>query len=203
MVALSSVVACEYCDLLHDERPLAAREKALCVRCGGILYRDQPDTIRRTFALNLAALALLAVANVYPFLSFNLEGQTAVNRIVTGVILLWNAGYPPLALLILWASVVAPAAMVLSGLYVTGPLLRGRVPKHLARVTRLHVKLAPWAMLEIYLLAVFATLVKLASMATIVPEVGAYAFGALILVSAAAKAAFDPRVVWERLEASR
>ena len=199
---MTSLVACEFCDLLHDERPLAAREKALCVRCGGILYRGQPDTLRRTYALNLAALVLLVVANVYPFMSFTLEGQTSVNRIVTGVILLWNAGYPPLALLILWASVVAPAGMILSGLYVTRPLLRGRVPKHLARITRLHVKLAPWAMLEIYLLAVFATLVKLASMATIRPDVGAYAFGALILVSAAAKAAFDPRVVWERLEAS-
>ncbi len=200
---MASAVACEFCDLLHEERPLASREKALCVRCGGILYRCQPDSLRRTFALNLAALALLLVANVYPFLSFSLEGQTQVNRIVTGVILLWNLGYVPLALLILFASVIAPAAMILSGLYVSGPLLRGRVPRHLARVTRLHVKLAPWAMLEIYLLAVFATLVKLASMATITPGMGAWAFGALILVSAAAKAAFDPQVVWKRLEASR
>lgn len=200
---MAAIVACEFCDLLHEERALAAREKALCTRCGGILYRCQPDSLRRTFALNLAALALLLVANVYPFLSFSLEGQTQVNRIVTGVILLWNLGYVPLALLILFASVIAPAAMILSGLYITGPLLWGRLPRRLARVTRLHVKLAPWAMLEIYLLAVFATLVKLASMATITPGMGAWAFGALILVSAAAKAAFDPQVVWKRLEASR
>ena len=199
---MASVVACEYCDLLHDERPLAAREKALCVRCGGILYRGQPDTVRRTFALNLAALVLLGVANVYPFMSFSLEGQVQVNRIVTGVILLWKAGYPPLAALILFASVLAPLAKILSGLYVTGPLLVGRVPKRLAWVTRLHLALAPWAMLEIYLLAVLATLVKLAAMATIRPDMGAYAFGALILISAAATAAFDPRVVWGRLEAA-
>lgn len=200
---MAAIVACEFCDLLHEERALAAREKALCTRCGGILYRGQPDSLQRTFALNLAALALLLVANVYPFLSFSLEGQTQVNRIVTGVILLWKLGYAPLALLILFASVIAPAAMILSGLYASGPLLRGRVPRRLARVTRLHVKLAPWAMLEIYLLAVFATLVKLASMATITPGMGAWAFGALILVSAAAKSAFDPQVVWKRLEASR
>jgi paraquat-inducible protein A len=200
---VASIVACEFCDLLHEERSLAAREKALCSRCGGILYRARPDTLRRTFALNLAALVLVLVANVYPFMSFTLEGQTQVNRIVTGVILLWKAGYPPLAALILFASVLAPVAMILSGLYIAGPLLVGRVPRHLARVARFHRALAPWAMLEIYLLAVFVTITKLAAMATIRPDVGAYAFGALLLVSSAASAAFDPRVVWARLEAAR
>jgi paraquat-inducible protein A len=200
---VASIVACEFCDLLHEERSLAVREKALCSRCGGILYRARPDTLRRTFALNLAALVLVLVANVYPFMSFTLEGQTQVNRIVTGVILLWKAGYPPLAALILFASVLAPVAMILSGLYIAGPLLVGRVPRHLARVTRFHRAMAPWAMLEIYLLAVLVTITKLAAMATIRADVGAYAFGALLLVSAAATAAFDPRLVWARLEVAR
>jgi paraquat-inducible protein A len=153
--------------------------------------------------LTLAALALLIVANVYPFLTFTLEGQTQANRIISGVIRLWEAHYEPLALLILWASVLAPLGKILATLYVTAPLLAGFAPPGVAWLTRLQKSLAPWTMLDVYMLAVLATLAKLASMATITPGPGAWAFVALMLVSAGASAAFDDRVVWQRLDAAR
>lgn len=199
---MSGLVACESCDLLHEERPLENRQDARCVRCGGLLYRGRPRSLEHTLALSLAALILLIVANVYPFLTFTLEGQTQVNRIITGVILLWNAHYEPLALLVLWASIVAPLAKILATLYVTLPLLAGHSPPGVARLMRLQKQIAPWAMLDVYMLAVLATLAKLASMATITPGPGAFAFVALMLMMAAASAAFDDRIVWERIDAA-
>jgi len=200
---VSGLVACESCDLLHQEQALEDRQDARCVRCAGLLYRGRPRTLEHTLALTLAALALLIVANVYPFLTFTLEGQTQANRIISGVIRLWEAHYEPLALLILWASVLAPLGKILATLYVTAPLLAGFAPPGVAWLTRLQKSLAPWAMLDVYMLAVLATLAKLASMATITPGPGAWAFVALMLVSAGASAAFDDRVVWQRLDAAR
>jgi paraquat-inducible protein A len=52
------------------------------------------------------------------------------------------------------------------------------------------------------MLAVLATLAKLASMATIVPGPGAWAFVGLMLITAGANAAFDDRTVWQRLDAA-
>ena len=198
----ASLVACESCDLLHEEQPLEARQDAHCERCGGLLYRGRPRTLEHTLALSIAALALLIVANVYPFLTFTLEGQTQANRIISGVMLLWQANYQPLALLVLWASVLAPLAKILAMLYVTAPLLAGYTPPGIAWLTRLQKSLAPWAMLDVYMLAVLATLAKLASMATIVPGPGAWAFVALMLMTAGANAAFDDRTVWQRLDAA-
>jgi len=200
---MSGLVACESCDLLHEERPLENRQDARCSRCNGLLFRGRPRTLEHTLALSLAALALLIVANVYPFLTFTLEGQTQANRIISGVILLWKVHYQPLALLILWASIVAPLARNLAMLYVTAPLLAGYAPPGVAWLTRMQKRLAPWAMLDVYMLAVLATLAKLASMATITPGPGAWAFVVLMLVTAGASAAFDDRAVWERLEAAR
>lgn len=199
---MSGLVACESCDLLHQERPLENRQDARCVRCGGLLYRGRPRSLEHTLALSLAALVLLIVANVYPFLTFTLEGQTQVNRIITGVILLWKAHYEPLAILVLWASIVAPLAKILATLYVTLPLLAGHAPPGVARLTRLQKQIAPWAMLDVYMLAVLATLAKLASMATITPGPGAFAFVVLMLMMAAASAAFDDRAVWKRIDAA-
>jgi paraquat-inducible protein A len=200
---VSGLVACESCDLLHEEQPLEDRQDARCVRCDGLLFRGRPRTLEHTLALNVAALALLIVANVYPFLTFTLEGQTQANRILSGVILLWKLHYEPVAVLILWASIVAPLGKILAALYVTAPLLAGFAPPGVARLTRLHKSLTRWAMLDVYMLAVLATLAKLASMATIRPGPGAWAFVALMLVTAGAHAAFDDRAVWVRLDAAQ
>lgn len=200
---MPDLVACESCDLLHEEQPLNERQDARCTRCGAMLFRGRPRTLEHTLALSIAAFALLIVANVFPFLTFTLEGQTSANRIVSGVILLWNADYQPLALLILWASVLAPLGKIVATLYVTGSLLAGAVLPGVARLTRLQKSFAPWAMLDVYMLAVLATLAKLASMATITPGPGAVAFAVLMLVTAGANAAFDDRVVWKHLDDAR
>ena len=55
-------------------------------------------------------------------------------------------------------------------------------------------------MMEVYLLGVIVAIVKLSDFATIKLGVSLYCFCALIIVTTAAYAAMDPRVVWERLE---
>ena len=173
------------------------------MRCSGLLYRGRPRSLEHTLALSIAGLALLVVANVYPFLTFTLEGQTQENRIISGVMLLWQVGYQPIALLILWASVLAPLAKILAMLYVTAPLLAGYAPPGIAWLTRLQTSLAPWAMFDVYMVAVLVTLAKLAALATITPGPGAWAFAALMLITAGANAAFDDRTVWQRLDAEQ
>ena len=49
------------------------------------------------------------------------------------------------------------------------------------------------------MLGILVSVVKLSEMATIVPGASLFAFGALILVLAAAQAALDPDLVWSRV----
>jgi paraquat-inducible protein A len=200
---MSDLVACEYCDLLHVEEPIEGHGKALCTRCGGVLYREEPDSLKRVLALNLASLVLLALANLLPFMSFSLEGQVQDNRVISGAILIWQEGYVPLATLILFTSIFAPLSMIAATLYLALPMVLGWVPPGAEALARLQAWLRPWAMLEVYMLAVIASVVKLAQMATIRFDTGAYAFVAVILVSTLASAAFDPREIWRRIEAAR
>ncbi|MEE8519082.1 MAG: paraquat-inducible protein A, partial [Dehalococcoidia bacterium] len=73
------MIACEFCDLLHRPRPLQHGEKAKCSRCGGVLARRSRNPIEGTLALAIAALVLLVLANVFPFLKIGLEGQVREN----------------------------------------------------------------------------------------------------------------------------
>jgi len=194
------VIACEFCDLLHRPPRLEAGQKAYCARCGGSIAKRSRNPIEGTFALTLAALMLLVLANYFPFLSFALEGQVQANRIVTGVIGLWNAGQAGLALLILFTTVLAPAVRILGLLYVLAPLAAGRVPPAVAGALRFQEGLISWAMLDVYMMAMLVAIVKLSQMAEVHLELGAYCFVALFAMLTAMATAYDREALWDRVE---
>jgi paraquat-inducible protein A len=55
-------------------------------------------------------------------------------------------------------------------------------------------------MIEVFMLGILVSMVKLSQMATIVPGVALWAFALLIVVLAASSAVMDPAEVWRRLE---
>ncbi len=57
----------------------------------------------------------------------------------------------------------------------------------------------PWAMLEVMMLGILVSLVKIAELASVIPGVGMFATGALIFLLAAISVTFDAGVVWERV----
>ena len=67
----SPLIACHECDLLQREVSLAPGETALCRRCGGILYRNAPDSLNRTLAFSLAAAILFVIANIFPIIGID------------------------------------------------------------------------------------------------------------------------------------
>jgi paraquat-inducible protein A len=64
---------------------------------------------------------------------------------------------------------------------------------------RFRALMKSWSMLEVFLLAVLVTYVKLVGIAKIGIGPGAWAFGALMLVSTWAGTSFDSRLVWDRV----
>jgi paraquat-inducible protein A len=197
---VQSILACESCDQLHQRLLLQRGEKALCLRCGGRLYGSSIDSLERTLALNLAALALLFVANAALFLHVSLEGQAQANRIFSGVADLLEFDFVPLAALIFFTTMLAPLLKILVTLYAVVSALLGRRLPGVAAAMRAAEILSTWSMLEVYLLAALVAIVKLSMMATVDLKVGAYAFFVLILVSTAANSALEPEAVWSRLE---
>jgi paraquat-inducible protein A len=57
----------------------------------------------------------------------------------------------------------------------------------------------PWGMVEVFVLGTLVAVVKLAHLATVVPGVALWSFGALIVVLCVANAGFDVEQAWQRL----
>lgn len=66
--------ACHECDLLVTGHAVEEGQKAVCPRCGAVLFENKPDTINRTLALTIAGLFLFWPANLLPILSLNIMG---------------------------------------------------------------------------------------------------------------------------------
>ena len=195
-------VACHDCDLLNH-LPDEVTATLLCARCGAVLHRHRPNSIDRALALTLSALTLFIVALSFPFLAMKSGGFVQETRLLTGIRELWRQELYGLATLVLLTCVLVPLGQIAGLLYLLAPLKWHLPAPHAIRVFRLLRHLAPWGMLEIFMLGILVALVKLGKMATIVPGISVFAFGLLVLVMAAAISALDPPLLWERLEPRR
>ncbi len=196
---MNSLIACHECDLLHRVQPLPDGGAARCVRCDALLYYQKKDSLDRTLALTIAGLVLLIVANIFPFLAMKSKGLVRETTLITGIKGLYLQGMEALALLVFLTIILVPLVHIAGMLYVLVPLKGNRVPRHLALVYRFIRSLQPWAMMEVFMLGILVSMVKLGKMATIVPGLALYSFVVLIFVLAGAAASLDPRIVWDRL----
>ncbi len=194
-----SLIACHECDLLHRVQPLPEGGAARCVRCGALLYYQKKDSLDRTLALTIAGLVLFIVANTFPFLAMKSGGLVRETTLITGIKGLYLQGMEALALLVLLTSILVPLVQIAGMLYVLVPLKVNRVPRNLALVYRFLRSLQPWGMMEVFMLGILVSYVKLGKMAKIVPGLAIYSFVVLIFVLAGAAASLDPRIVWDRL----
>ena len=198
-MAHDALTKCPECDLLQRNPPLPPGAILRCRRCGALLHRHRPQSLELTLALTLAGLILFLVAHSFPFLALELRGQVRATNLASGVIGLYGEGMWGLAGAVFFTSILAPALQLCLLLLVLIPLWRGRLPAGFGRLFRQVKTLAPWGMMDVFMLGILVSTVKLADLAAIIPGPGLYAFALLILVLAAAQASLDPDIVWSSL----
>lgn len=202
-MADAPLIACHDCDLMQREVPLPRGGVAFCVRCGAELYRSHPDSFERTLAFTLAAILLFAIANAFPIVGLKLQGQVLQTTLFNTVRTLYNEDMKSIAALVFVTAMLMPALKLFALTYLFLPLRLGRAAPHFALVFRMMRAVHPWGMVEVFLLGILVSVVKLENLASVVPGIALWSFGALMLLMAALSSVFDPRGLWARLEAAR
>jgi paraquat-inducible protein A len=126
------------------------------------------------------------------------SGAYSESTVWDGVVSLAQANQWFVAVVVFLASIAIPLVKLASLLYlVASAQLRSRAAPHLrTRLWRFVDIIGPWAMLDVYLLAVLVALVKLRTLATILPGPGLTAFCAVVVLTILASSTFDPRLIW-------
>lgn len=196
----ASLLACPECDLLQQLPRLGIGVVAECSRCGAILRRTQKNSLERTIAWIMAAIILYVVAVTFPFLAIETRGFSNENTLWSGIIALYEQDMAGLALVVLLTCIVIPLLAMLGQLYILLPLRLGFLLPGAARLFSWTQRLRPWAMMEIFMLGILVSMVKLTQMARIIPGPALYSFVVLVFVLAAASVSLDARLVWDFLQ---
>lgn len=197
-VSDEALLACPECDLLQRTPADAQRHIAKCARCHRVLYRPAGENLDRPLAFVLAAAVLFVIANAFPIVGLELQGQASAATLVGTAAALYGENMRLLAGLVFFTTTIVPAVQLSAMAYLLLPLRMGRVPARLPLALRALQALRPWGMIEVFILGLLVSLVKLAGMASVAPGPGLWAFGALLVLVSAALATFDARVVWSR-----
>jgi len=199
-VSLRELVACRECDLVQA-LPREARGRTLtCARCGGHLHARRGDALERVLPLTLGAAVLFLLANTSPIVALEAAGTRSSASLLGAVTALTDQGILGVAVIVALTTFVAPAAELALLAYALCALTLRRRLWGLAGTLRALQALRPWTMVEVFMLGVLVSLVKLAGLARVIPGVGLWSLCGVILLTAAAHTAFDTRSYWERLE---
>ncbi|NKB36503.1 MAG: PqiA/YebS family transporter subunit [Gammaproteobacteria bacterium] len=195
-IPAGELIACHECDHLHRYVVIPAGARANCDQCGSFLYRNIPDSLNRSLALYSAAFLLFLLANCFPFLSLTLGGRVVENVLLSGGWAMYEMGMSDLGILIFLTSIGFPLIAITGMLYLLVSVKLGFVPPAMGRVYRVTEIVTPWSLVSVFMLGVLIAIVKLQDIANVIIGTSFFALCGLLLVYAAARANFDPRVLW-------
>ncbi len=199
-MALSGRIACLECDLVLPMPELGEGQRANCPRCGHTLTSRPLDGFQRSLAFTLAAAVFLAAACMFPFLAMKAGGLENAITLIESALEIYENGQPVVALLVGAFILVIPAAVLLGMLALLIPLLQGRNAPWLVASGRLVFGLSPWSMVEVFVIGVIVSLVKLAAMASITLGISFWSYAAFTVCLTAALASLDRAYVWDAIE---
>ena len=198
---MDSLIACHSCDLLVDLSALPEGKRAYCPCCGHRLSRRQQNAPEHIAAYAFAALITLLIASVFPFLSFAAAGLESVMTLPQTALALWENDLAMVGVLVAAFIVVIPSVLLVSLILLTVPLSRGLWRPWLKPLASWVFRLTSWSMVEVFIIGVIVSLVKIAKMATVTLGLAFWAYVAFAILFTAAVALLDRFQLWQRIEA--
>ena len=196
---MTQLIACHECDLLQRRIVLPPKGTVYCRRCGAVLYRHRPDSIQPGLACAVAAVILFILANLFPIVGLAVQGEQHDTTLYGAVEALWDQNMEPVAALVAVTTLLIPALDLGILIYVILALHPWGSPHRPSPLVRTLQSIRPWSMVEVFMLGLLVSLVKLMHFATVIPGIALWAFGGFIFVRIVATEAFNPRDVWERV----
>src|SRR5579883_2812356 len=169
---------------------------AQCDRCAATLRRPRRATLGGSLACVVCAAALSPFALTLPLLDIHVMGRFSRAALLTGADVMGSRGRSLLGAVVVTTLVVVPALEI--ALHVAtwfGVSVRRR-PRWLPWAFGLAQRLAPYAMIDVFLLGAFVAYSRLLALARVDIGPSVVAAIAIMLALVCARASLDPERVW-------
>lgn len=187
----NDIRACHVCHQLS--------EGEYCSRCNSKTHLRNPHSVQKAAAWLLTSIACYIPANLFPIMYTTSLGDESPSTLIGGVIILWQAGSYPIAVIIFLASVVVPLAkaLILSFLCFLVSKPGNSQTKGYTKVYQLTEFIGKWSMIDVFVVAILVALVQLGNLMSVTPGLGTVFFTIMVICQMLAAHAFDPRLLWD------
>jgi len=193
----AELVLCRHCDLLQHLPLLQEGEEAHCLRCDHQLDARQPQPILRPVLYAASALFMMVLANLFPFVGLGVAGNRSEMHFFDTATVLFTEYHQALAILVWLLIQAVPAFCMAAVIY----LKLGMLFKLPARiwVARVLFMLKPWSMVDIFLMGLLISFVKLVASADISLGLSFWAFCLFCLLHLRTFQVIDRHEMWSKL----
>ena len=161
-------------------------------------HNNSRVSIQQTWALIITSVVLYIPANILPIMNTRFLGQDDPSTIIGGVILLWNHGSYPIAMVIFVASILVPVGKIFILSWLNYSVQSGH--EHFKNERILLYRMAEfvgrWSMVDVFVVIILVSLVQMGNAMTILPGSATLAFSGVVVVTMLAAMSFDSRLIY-------
>ncbi|WP_057422330.1 paraquat-inducible protein A [Pseudomonas amygdali] len=180
-------IICEHCDCVFKHFSLLPVQRAECTNCGALLDRGWHMNVSTSLAFSITAGLMFIFANTLPLISIHMNGLSNEVTLWKSVDALLTGPIVPIAIVAGFTTILVPLLQILLFCWIFGFALKGSACPFFWSCIRLLEHLRSWSMLEVYMLGILVSIVKLSGMLDVHPGLGLWALAMqsvlLILIS--------------------
>jgi len=189
--------------------------KTLCCQSCGLMMQNETDEhgikcprcftnvckkhkkVSYDLSLSIGALLLFFPAMTLPILSFKLGMQTQEGNMFFALKYFYNGGYEFLSVVVFFTTILAPLIYIVVSVLMYASLHERRRPRFMKLYYKILFDLREWVMLDIYIVSVLVSIVKLQSTSEVIYGSGIFVLTVLASLTFLMVNAFTPKQVWK------
>lgn len=190
------LISCRNCHKVYEKDKY---NEFICTRCKHKVTRRIDNSLQISLALVICAILLYIPAMLYPIMEVTKFGVNIQSTILEGVISFLDMESYFIAIVIFTASVVIPMIKLVGLLFIFISL---KINVKMQNKTKILIykfieAIGKWSMIDIYVVAILASVVQLDEIFNIKGGLAATSFALMVILTMIAANRFDTRIIWD------
>lgn len=191
------LTACPDCDLLINNHEVPIHHTLRCPRCGKKIRKRVGNSVTKVLALSITGLVLYLPAILLPLMTFKSLGFSDSASILESITNFYHNEYFFVSFMVMLSAVIFPLLLLSLIFIISFKLRQKNHPQYLSKLFRTYLHVEEWAMVEVYLLGIMITVIKMQDSSDIYYHSGMFCFVLLVIISIAISTVIDKHLFWQ------
>ncbi len=190
------LISCKNCHKMYERENY---DDFVCTRCRHKVSKRVKNSLQISLALTISAILLYIPAMVYPIMEVTKLGVQIESTILQGVVSFLEMESYFIAFVIFTASVVIPLIKLVGLLFIFLSLKINVSVENKNKILmfRFIEAIGKWSMIDIYVVALLASIIQLDEVFNIKGGIAATSFALMVILTMIAANRFDTRIIWD------